>query len=165
MNLFAAPWRGGWPAHSLRSAAAACLSYFVARLIGMPEAYWAALTTIVVMQSTLGAAWDVSIQRFAGTLLGAGLGLALASAVSPGLLVYGAAIFALGMLCPLLRLDESAYRFAGLTLTLVLMLPRTMTPLMIALHRVIEVTIGIAVALAVSAVWPHREPGSVDPPR
>jgi len=37
----------------------------------MPEAYWSAVTTLIVMQSTLGVAWTVSKQRFFGTALGA----------------------------------------------------------------------------------------------
>jgi uncharacterized membrane protein YccC len=37
-------------ADSIRTAAAAVLSYLAARLLGMPEAYWAAVSTIIVMQ-------------------------------------------------------------------------------------------------------------------
>ena len=39
--------------HALRTAVAATLSVVIARLVGMPEAYWAAIATLVVMQSTL----------------------------------------------------------------------------------------------------------------
>jgi hypothetical protein len=41
--------------HSIRTAIAATISLGVARLFGLPEAYWAAIATLVVMQSTLGA--------------------------------------------------------------------------------------------------------------
>jgi len=37
------------PLHSIRTAGAATVSVCVARLIGMPEAYWAAIATLVVM--------------------------------------------------------------------------------------------------------------------
>src|SRR3954468_21537258 len=40
---------------SVRTALAATVSVIVARLVQMPEAYWAAIATLVVMQSSLGA--------------------------------------------------------------------------------------------------------------
>jgi uncharacterized membrane protein YccC len=60
--------------HSTRTAVAAVVSLLIARFCRLPESYWAAVTTIVIMQSTLGAAWTVSKQRFAGTGLGAVMG-------------------------------------------------------------------------------------------
>ncbi len=60
--------------HSTRTAVAALVSLLIARFCRLPESYWAAVTTIVIMQSTLGAAWTVSKQRFAGTGLGAVMG-------------------------------------------------------------------------------------------
>ncbi len=151
-------WASGWVMHSVRSAIAAVASLFVAKLLKMPEAYWAAITTIVVMQSSLGAAWPTSIERFTGTALGCAFGAAVASLLAPTWPVYGGGIFALGLICAGLRLDRSAYRFAGLTFTIVILLNRPEKPVVIALHRFLEVSIGIAVALAMTALWPEREP-------
>jgi uncharacterized membrane protein YccC len=50
-------------------------SFLTARFCRMPESYWAAVITIIV--STLGAAWTISKQRFAGTALGAAMGALL----------------------------------------------------------------------------------------
>ncbi len=49
--------------HSVRTALAATASVIVARLVQMPEAYWAAIATLVVMQSSLGATLTLSIER------------------------------------------------------------------------------------------------------
>ena len=57
--------------HSIRTAVGSLL---IARFCRLPEPYWATVTTIVIMQSTLGAAWSVSKQRFVGTALGAATG-------------------------------------------------------------------------------------------
>jgi hypothetical protein len=57
--------------HPARTAVAAMVSLLAADAFKLPDAYWAAITTIVVMQSTLGAAVKISAQRFAGTALGA----------------------------------------------------------------------------------------------
>jgi uncharacterized membrane protein YccC len=51
--------------HSIRTAIAATISLAVARLFGLPEAYWAAIATLVVMQSTLGATLLISVERIA----------------------------------------------------------------------------------------------------
>jgi uncharacterized membrane protein YccC len=151
-------WASGWVMHSVRSAVAAVVSLLVAKLLKMPEAYWAAITTIVVMQSSLGAAWPQSIERFAGDALGCASGAAVASFLPPSWLVYGVGIFALGLTCAALRLNRSAYRFAGLTFTIVILLNRPEKPVVIALHRFLEVSLGIAVGLAMTALWPEREP-------
>jgi hypothetical protein len=57
--------------HSARTAIAATVSLTVARLFQLPEAYWAAIATLVVMQSTLGATLVISVERIAATALGA----------------------------------------------------------------------------------------------
>jgi len=54
-------------AHAFRTAAAATASVIIARLVQMPEAYWAAIATLVVMQSTLGATLTLSIERITAT--------------------------------------------------------------------------------------------------
>jgi uncharacterized membrane protein YccC len=100
--------------HCIRTTVAAVLSLAVASKLALPEAYWASIT-LIVMQSSLGAALSISEQRFAGTALGAFLG-ALAGYFSPTIFVYGVAVFLAGIICVLLRLSRSAYRFASITL-------------------------------------------------
>jgi uncharacterized membrane protein YccC len=158
-----AQWTG-WPVlvHSLRTAVAAVTSVLVARLFRLPETYWAAITTLVITQSSLGAALAVSWQRFVGTALGAAVGAIVASYFGPHVLVFGASVFLLGLLCALARSDRSAYRFGGVALAIVLLIPRTGPAWQIAFRRFAEVSIGIAVALIMTVVWPERE---ITPPR
>jgi uncharacterized membrane protein YccC len=155
-------WRG-WPVlvHSARTAIAAVASVLAARLFRLPETYWAAVTTLVITQSSLGAALTVSWQRFAGTALGAVVGAIVASYFGPRVLVFGISVFALGLLCAVTRSDRSAYRMAGVTPAIVLLVPRTGPAWQAAFHRFAEVSIGIGVALILTVVWPERE---VTPP-
>ena len=76
-----------WPifVHSLRTAIACVVSLLVARLFRLPEAYWAPITTVVITQSSLGAALAVSWHRFLGTVLGALVGAAMAAQPRPDL--------------------------------------------------------------------------------
>src|SRR5262245_60092109 len=148
-----------WPVvvHSVRTAVAGVASLLVARLFKLPEAYWAPITTIVITQSSLGAALAVSWQRFVGTFLGAVVGATVASHFGPHALVFGASLFILGVLRILLRLDLTAYRFGGVALAIVVLVPRTGPAWQIAFHRFAEVSIGIGVALMMSVLWPERE--------
>jgi uncharacterized membrane protein YgaE (UPF0421/DUF939 family) len=143
--------------HSIRTAIAATVSLAVARLFGLPEAYWAAIATLVVMQSTLGATLLISIERIAATALGALAGAFLASYFTGNLLVFAAAVFVLGLLCAAFRMEKTAYRYASVTLAIIVLIPRSNAAWIVALHRFFEVSVGILVALALVAVWPeHR---------
>jgi len=150
--------------HIVRTTLAAVVSQLVAHALRMPEPYWATVTTIVVMQSTLGAAWKVSVKRFAGTALGAFIAGLLATYVGSGIVVFAAVIFGTGLICLGLRLDRTAYRFAGITEVIVMLVARERAAWVTATHRFIEVSLGIAVALIVTAVWPERleTPAAVD---
>jgi uncharacterized membrane protein YgaE (UPF0421/DUF939 family) len=152
--------RVGWPAvvHSARTAVAAVVSLLVARLFQLPEAYWAPITTFVITQSSLGTAFAVSWQRFVGTALGALVGAIVASHFGSHVLVFGTCVFILGLLCAVAHSDRSAYRFGGVTLAIVLLVPRAGgSAWQIAFHRFAEVTVGLGVALILAWVWPERE--------
>jgi uncharacterized membrane protein YgaE (UPF0421/DUF939 family) len=136
---------------SLRVGLASVLSYLLAKGLRLPEFYWAPISTIVILLSTidpLTLAW----QRFVGTAVGAALGALIATHFSANWMVYGAGIFVCGILSGILRL-HSAYRFAAIALTIVLLVAHGRPPWTLALHRFIEVSLGIAVALAITLVW------------
>ncbi len=137
--------------HALRTAMAAVVSMLLARALRLPEFYWAPISTIVILLSVtdpLALAW----QRFVGTALGAVAGALIATFLPMNWMVYGAGILVCGILSALLRLG-SAYRFAAITLTIVLLVAHSRPPWVVAYHRFVEVSLGIAVALVVSKLW------------
>lgn len=143
--------------HSARTAAAAVVSLLVARFLRMPEAYWASITSLIVMQSTFGAALPISVQRFLGTAVGAVCGALAATYFHSNVAVYGIIIFLIGLLCAALRIDRTAYRYASITLAIVMLVTREGSAWTIAAHRFVEVSVGIMVALAFTAIWPERQ--------
>jgi uncharacterized membrane protein YccC len=147
--------------HSIRTAVGAVGSLLIARFCRLPESYWAAVTTIVIMQSTLGAAWTVSKQRFAGTALGAAMGALLTTYAAQNIAAFGAGVFALGLICALLRIGRNAFRYAGITLAIVMLIARAEPAWMIAIHRFLEISVGIVVGLLLTGVWPEPEPAAV----
>ena len=142
--------------NSLRTAVAAVVSPLVAGLFHLPETYWAAIATLIVMQSSLGAALPISIQRFIGTILGALAGGFVGTYFPDNVAAFGVTVFAVGLLCAALKVERSAYRYAGITLTIVMMVSRAGNEWVVAMHRFFEVSVGIAVGLVISAVWPER---------
>jgi len=143
--------------HAIRAAVAATASVMIARLVQMPEAYWAAIATLIVIQSTFGATLTLSIGRIVATAVGASVGALEANLFGANLIAFAAAIVLIGLLSIAFRLEKTAYRYASVTLTIIVLIPRAGAPWIIALHRFIEVSVGIIVALAVVAVWPeHR---------
>ena len=135
-----------------RTTFATVASMLLARTLKLPEFYWAPISTIVILLSPsfpLRLAWE----RFAGTAFGALLGALIASLFRPNWAVYGASIFVCGLLCALLRV-AGAYRFAAITLSIILLVGHHAAAWRVALDRFIEVSLGIAVALLVNIVWP-----------
>jgi len=142
--------------HAVRNAVAGVGSLALAQALHLPEPFWACITTFVVLQPQLRLTVDSSWQQLAGTALGAAAGAWLAIHFGSSLLAFGAGVFGVGLICAVLKLDNS-FRFANITLAIVLLVAHGESPWGVAIHRFLEVSLGIAVALALTAVWP--EPG------
>lgn len=145
---------------------AAVGSLLVARALGLPEAYWATVTTLAMPQSSVDRSLPVAWRRFGGTALGAALGAALGTLLRPSVPLFGAGIFLLGWVCAAVggaqkaqanTIDKTTYQYAGVTLAVVMLIPRLQAPWVVAIHRFLEVSTGIAVALALTVLWPEKE--------
>jgi uncharacterized membrane protein YccC len=155
VSIFSMLGRGALE-HAVRTAVVAGAALAIARWLGMAQAQWAAISAMVVTQSTLGAALKISGQRFAGTVLGALAGALLAAYAGSSIWIFAAGVLGLGVLCAAVRLDRAAYRFAGITLAIVLPVAHAEPAWVVAAHRFIEVSLGIAAGLAMTALWPER---------
>jgi len=142
--------------HIIHTAVAATASVIIARLVQMPEAYWAAIATLVVMQGTLGATLTLSIDRIVATAVGASIGALEINYFGANLFAFALAIILIGLLSIAVRLEKTAYHYAGITLSIIVLIPRSAPAWTIALHRFLEVSVGIIVALAVVALWPEQ---------
>jgi uncharacterized membrane protein YccC len=140
--------------HAAKTALAAALCWWIALLFGLPDGYWGTISAIIVLQSNFGATISASRDRILGTVIGALLGFSFTLFGSlPWNFIL--AIFAAVIVCGLLGLRSSS-RLAGVTISIV-MLVNTGSHWTLALHRVLEVFLGILVALAISTlVFPDR---------
>jgi uncharacterized membrane protein YccC len=154
-----------WLRHIVRTTLGAMVSLAVASLFALPQAYWSAITTLIVLQSTLDSAIAISAKRLVGTAMGVVLGAALYVWLGPTIWAFGLGLVVGGLACTAVAhsfnklsgfVDRTAYRYAGITLAVVLLIPHTRGIWTIALDRFIEVSIGIIVGLAFTKLWPER---------
>lgn len=139
--------------HALRTAGGATLSLIVARALRLPEPYWAAVATLLVMQSSLEAAVPVAAERIVATALGALTGGIEATFFGQNLVAFAVSIFVLGLISSRFRVAKTGYRYASITLAIVVLIPRVQPAWLIAVHRFVEVSIGVLVGLGVAAIW------------
>src|SRR5207247_4001080 len=141
--------------HAFRTMVAATISILLGRLVGLPEAYWAAIATVVVMQSPLGATVPLAIQRIVASALGASIGAIESTYFGANLFVFALAMLLLGLISFALRLEKVGYSYACITLTIIVLIPRSAPPWSVGLHRLLEFSLGLLVVLLFVAMWPE----------
>lgn len=156
---------------SLRFAAritiAAMAAYLIAAALNLPESLWAVITALIVVQMSVGGTIGAGLDRLVGTLAGALVGgaAATAHAVWPVLPVGLLLMVSIAPLS-LFVVKRPSYRVAPVTAALMLLLVHTQStePLTIAFDRVFEIAIGCFIGVAVSLlVLPyHAEQQLVD---
>jgi hypothetical protein len=141
--------------HAAKTALAAALCWWLALRFGLHDGYWGAISAIIVLQSNVGSTVTASRDRILGTMIGALFGFSF-SLFGPLPWNYILAVLAAVIVCGLLGLRSSS-RLAGVTITIIMLVQVAGSHWTIALHRVVEVMLGIVVALAVSTlVLPDR---------
>jgi len=141
--------------HAAKTALAAALCWWLAVHFGLHDGYWGSISAIIVLQSNVGSTVNASRDRLLGTLIGALLGFSFS--------MFGAlpwnyilAVLVAVIVCGLLGLRSSS-RLAGVTITIIMLVQKTGSHWTIALDRVVQVLLGIVVALAVTTlVLPDR---------
>jgi uncharacterized membrane protein YccC len=144
---------------SLRITVAGLIALALGELLGVKQVYWAVLTAVIVMQASVGGSLKATIDRLAGTVVGALWGALLVAAIPhPGTLATAGLLAA--ALLPLAALVAwwPSYRVAPVTAIIVLLVPHgDAGPVQAAIERLIEIALGCAVALGVAlAITPSR---------
>ena len=141
--------------HASKTALAAALCWWLALRFGLHDGYWGAISAIIVLQSNFGSTVNASRDRILGTVIGALIGFSFSLfGVLPW--NYILAVLAAIIICGLLGFHSSS-RLAGVTITIIMLVEKTGPRWSLALERVVEVLLGIVVALAVTTlVLPDR---------
>ena len=143
--------------HATRMTIAAVLAFAAAWAFALPESYWAVISAIVVMQSSLGGTLGASLDRLMATVAGAMVGAACVSLRGrgslPEVLVLTLAVGPTALLAAL----RPSFRLAPITAVIVLVGASPGAGLLTAFHRVMEITLGCVVGvLTAHLVLPDR---------
>ena len=132
------------------------LSYGAARWAGLPELYWALITTlIVVTQPSLNQVLSIGRDQIIGAGIGAIFGVAGIAAIqrgAPPLAVFAVALVPLAVLTAL----RPSLRLACTTLVIVVLIPASGPPFERPIDRVLEILVGAAAAFIAGFVLPNR---------
>jgi uncharacterized membrane protein YgaE (UPF0421/DUF939 family) len=134
------------------TAFATTLCYWITLALHFPTGYWAAITCVVVMQSEVGATLIASRDRLIGTAVGALISWGALVVWHENLLMFGLATLVTVGICNSFNL-QSAGRLAGVTVAIVMLIPRPGSAWQAASTRFLEVSLGVVVALVVTAIF------------
>ena len=145
-----AEWR-----HALRVGIAVAAAFAVIRIAGLPQGWWAVITALLVVQTSVGGSLKAALDRLWGTLAGAIYGALVAIAI-PHTSDLGLGIAIVAAILPLawLAAVNAAFRVAPVT-ALIVLLPiygHAGNPVLSAADRVFEIIVGNIVALIVTFV-------------
>jgi uncharacterized membrane protein YccC len=149
---------------AVRITVASLLAYVLSRLVGLTQGYPAVVTSVIVMQGSLGASLKAMFDRFVGSLGGAiwGVLVLMAFGHSSTVMLGVTLAVAVAPLALLIAL-KPAYRPAPITAIILIFTPVTEAiPLTPAIHRMLGIGLGSIVALAVAlVVFPSRAHGTL----
>ena len=141
--------------HAAKTALAATLCWWLALRFGLHDGYWGSISAIIVMQSNVGATVTASRDRLLGTVIGALFGFSFSLLAVPPWNYVLAVLLAI-VVSGLLGMRDSA-RLACVTITIIMLVPSSVSRRELALDRVLEVLFGIVIALAVTTlILPDR---------
>jgi uncharacterized membrane protein YccC len=148
---------------ALRVTVAGVSTYALATALGLPQGYWAVFTSVIIIQASVGGSLKATVDRLIGTISGGAYGAIVATLIphtQPVTLGVALAV-ALAPLAILSALN-AAFRVAPVTAIIVLLgaVGQHTGPVMSALERVMEISLGSFVGLAVTLlVLPARAHG------
>ncbi len=145
---------------AVRMTAACFMSYGIGLVLGLQQNQWAVLTSIIVMQASVGASLKAMLDRFIGSLGGAIAGVIITVGLHHAGVTSAGIALVLGLpALTLLAAIRPAYRVTPITFIILILTPnlQELGPILSAYERMLEIGVGSLVALGVSLfVLPAR---------
>lgn len=140
----------------LKTALAVSICVAISQLLKLEYPFYAAIAAIISMESSLTTSYKAGRNRMLGTLVGASIGLLLATIQPENIFLCG-----LGIILIITILNHfnwnSSISIAGIVFIAIMVNLDGQSPLQYSLNRLLDTAIGISVALAVNyLVFPHR---------
>jgi uncharacterized membrane protein YccC len=137
-----------------RVAVATALAWFVAVEFALPQAWWAVITALLVVQASLGGSIATGIDRVLGTMLGATFGAIAAWLHERFAVPVGALLPVVVAPLALVAAKRPTYRVAPVTAVIVLLVTQpTLSPFIAAAERIAEIMLGSVIGVLVSLTF------------
>src|SRR5215203_155493 len=140
---------------TLRMTTAVAVTFALGVALGLSQSFWAVIAAVVATQSSLGGTLKASFEQFIGSVFGAVWGAAITLAI-PHQTPWMLGLTLIIAVAPLAWLTtfSPGFRIAPITAILVLLssVGITLGPVGFAVERLLEIGLGCAVGLGVSAL-------------
>jgi uncharacterized membrane protein YccC len=145
---------------ALRTTLAGLITFAFAHVLKLPQGYWAVLTSVIVMQASVGGSLKAGFDRMLGTVAGAIWGVSVTLAIPHrDTLTLGLTLAVALAPLALVAALKANYRVAPVTAIIVLLSTTgvQLGPVNYAIDRVLEIGLGCLVGFVVSLlVLPAR---------
>lgn len=158
MNFIREHIFSGHTRHGIKVGLASLLAYYVSGQLQLPYAFWAVITTVIVMQMHVADSIHMCLYRFTGTAIGAVIGICAILIFPPTPMYTLLGIFVATGVCAYLTRYNERFRMAAITVAIVYLTSLGADDrIQYTLLRVAEIGIGVLCAFVVSvAIWPRR---------
>jgi uncharacterized membrane protein YccC len=144
--------------HAVRMTVAAVAALELTALLHLPDGYWAVITTMLIMQGSLGATLGAAVDRILATVAGAALGVigAVLGARLPFLQPFLLVLVTVPL--AILAMQRPSFRVAPVTAAIVLLIGGVEhDTLQLAFQRLLEISIGCVIGVVTAHfVMPGR---------
>ena len=123
------------------SVIAAFIAYWPARGFGLQDGFWASITAIAVTQGKFHDTANLGRRQCIGAIVGGAVGFGFAMTLGSALWVYLAAVLVSISACAAINRSDSG-QLAGITATIILLVPHTGSLEQTVISRLSEVVLG-----------------------
>jgi uncharacterized membrane protein YgaE (UPF0421/DUF939 family) len=142
---------------NIKTAIAVVISILISRGLNMEYPFYAAIASIISMQSSVENSFKAGRNRMLGTIVGAFVGY-LCALISPGNpFLTGIGIVCVIYFCNLFNWKESS-SIAGVVFCVIMLNLKGNSPILYSINRIIDTFVGIIVAIMVNYfIMPPKE--------
>jgi uncharacterized membrane protein YccC len=144
--------------HTVRVTVAVLAAYAIYVAFALPQGYWAAFTTLIIMQASIGGTVGAAVDRMYGTVLGAIVGGLVAWLRPQNVIGLGAALALASAITAYVAMLRPNMKVAPVTAAIMLLSSSgKLGPLHTAAYRVVEIALGSVIGVAATLlIFPAR---------
>lgn len=134
---------------NVKTAIAVCVSILISRALRMEYPFYAAIASVIAMQSSVEGSFKAGKNRMLGTFMGALVGFVCASIKPGNIFLIGIGIICVIYLCNLFNWEKSS-SIGCIVFCVIMINLKGNSPLFYSINRLLDTFLGIAVSVAVN---------------